>query len=90
MRNPMTPQERAAQAMSEIWGPGFVGSQGPQIAVIAKAIHDAAVEEHAIGMADAYENAAVLAIAFQGSAHDFGAILREHASAIRERRPAQT
>jgi hypothetical protein len=87
--NPMTPEERAAQTACEIWGPGFVGSQGPQIEVIAKAIRAAAVDEHAIAMADAYENAAVLATAYQDSAQDFVAILREHATAIRERRPAQ-
>jgi hypothetical protein len=90
MRNPLTPQERAAQAVGEIWGPGFLGSQGPELQVIAEAIRAAAVEEHVLGMADAYENAAVLASTFQGSAQDFAAILREHAAAIRARRPAQT
>jgi hypothetical protein len=85
----MTPKERATQTACEIWGPGFLGSQGPQIEVIASAIRDAVAEEHDIGMADAYENAAALARAFQGSAQDFVAILREHAAAIRARRPAQ-
>ena len=78
MRNPWTPQERAAPGRWARFGGLDSWSQGPELQVIAEAIRAAAVEEHVLGMADAYENAAVLASMFQGSAQDFAAILREH------------